>query len=235
MGDDAVYISSDINALSELAHSYTILEDHEMVVIDEGKFSIFMAGKQVERASQQIEKDTVLHELGSFTSFTEKEIFEIPSVLENVFSGRVDFEKKIIHNETLKELAESDVKRICIIASGSSSYAGNIGCYFFRKFAGIESQTIISSEFLSDVFLPDSQALYIFLSQSGETADVRESMKIVKAKGGKTFGIVNVVGSTIARMADAGLYSHAGVEVGVASTKNVIAQVAVLLLIALAL
>ena len=88
-----------------------------------------------------------------------------------------------------------------------------MGGYFFRKFASLPCETIISSEFLSDTFIPEKKTLYIFLSQSGETADVRESMKIVKAKGCMTFGIVNVVGSTIARMADYGLYSHAGVEV----------------------
>jgi glutamine---fructose-6-phosphate transaminase (isomerizing) len=93
----------------------------------------------------------------------------------------------------------------------------------------------ISSEFLSDTFFPDNKTLYVFLSQSGETADVRESLKIVKEHGCLTFGIVNVVGSTIARLTDMGLYSHAGVEIGVASTKNAIAQVAIMLMMALAL
>jgi len=110
-----------------------------------------------------------------------------------------------------------------------------IGSYLFKDLAGIPVQVTISSEFLVDTFIPDEKALYVFLSQSGETADVRESLKIVKAKGCLTFGIVNVVGSTIARLTDMGLYSHAGVEVGVASTKNVIAQVAVLLMMALSL
>jgi len=87
-----------------------------------------------------------------------------------------------IHNETLEELSDLDIERICIISSGSSYYAGDIGSYFFRKFSGISASAVISSEFLSDVFLPDSKTLYVFLSQSGETADVRESMKIVKAK-----------------------------------------------------
>jgi len=161
-----------------------------------------MAGKQIERVSEKIDASQVIDELGNFNSFTEKEIFDIPSVLENVFSGRIDFEKKQINNETLEALGDLDIKRICIVSSGSSYYAGDMGCYFFRKFAGIPCQAIISSEFLSDVFLPDDTTLYVFLSQSGETADVRESMKIVKAKGCMTFGVVNVVGSTIARMAD---------------------------------
>lgn len=232
---DGTYISSDVNALASLAQTYTILEDHEMVVLQDKKYSIYLSGKQVERASQEVEEAQKIDELWSFTSYTEKEIFDIPWVLENVFSGRIDFENKEIKNETLDALSDLDIDRICIISSGSSYYAGEIGGYFFRKFSSLPCQAIISSEFLADTFIPEKKTLYIFLSQSGETADVRESMKIVKAKGGITFWIVNVVGSTIARMADYGLYSHAGVEVWVASTKNVIAQVGVLLIMALAL
>ena len=232
---DGVYISSDVNALATLAESYTILEDHEMVVIEWKKYSIYMAGKQVERASQEVDEALIIDELWDFSSYTEKEIFEIPTVLENVWSGRIHFEKKEIHSETLEALWELEIDRICIIGSGSSSYAGDMGCYFLRKFAGIPSQVAIPSEFLVDTFIPEAKTLYVFLSQSGETADVRESMKIVQAKGCMTFGVVNVVGSTIARMADMWLYSHAGVEVWVASTKNVIAQVWVLLTMALSL
>lgn len=206
-----------------------------MVVISGGKYAVFMSGEQIERAEEKVEASQKIDELGDFSSYTEKEIFEIPSILENVFSGRINFETKEIHNETLEAISSLDIENICVISSGSSYYAGEIGCYFFRKFAGIDSRAIISSEFLADSFIPNQKTLYVFLSQSGETADVRESMKIVKAKDCITFGIVNVVGSTIARMADYGLYSHAGVEIGVASTKNVIAQVAVLLMVAMSL
>lgn len=233
--DDGIYISSDVNALSSLAENYTILEDHEMVVIRDNKFSIYMAGEQVERASQEIEESQKIDELGSFTSYTEKEIFDIPSVLENVWSWRIDFEGKQIKNETLEALGDLDIDKICIVSSGSSYYAWDIGCYFFRKFSGMNAESIISSEFLADTFIPEKKTLYVFLSQSWETADVRESMKIVKEKWCFTFWIVNVVGSTIARMADYWLYSHAWVEVWVASTKNVIAQVWVLLMMAMSL
>ncbi len=232
--NDGIYIASDVNALSSLAESYTILEDHEMVVINAWEYKVYMSGALQEKLEEKVEENNNVHELGDFTSFTEKEIYEIPNILENVFSGRIDFEKKEIHNETLDQLWDLDIHRICIVSSGSSYYAGDIGCYFFRKFAGIPAQAIISSEFLADSFIPEKKTLYVFLSQSGETADVRESMKIVKAKWCLTFWIVNVVGSTIARMADYGLYSHAGVEIWVASTKNVIAQVGVLLMVALA-
>lgn len=153
-----------------------------MVVISHGDYKVYMAGTLQEKKIEQIEESESVHELGDFTSFTEKEIFEIPNILENVFSGRIDFEKKEIKNETLERLIEGNYENICMIASGSSYYASQIGAYFFRHFAGIQAQAIISSEFLSDTFIPESKTLYVFLSQSGETADVRESMKIVQAK-----------------------------------------------------
>lgn len=171
-----------MNALSSLAENYTILEDHEMVVISGGKYKVYMAGAVQEKTQEKIDSNDDIHELGDFSSFTEKEIYEIPNILENVFSGRIDFEGKEIKNETLDALTDLDIERICIVSSGSSYYAGDTGCYFFRYFAGMPAEAIISSEFLSDSFIPDKKTLYIFLSQSGETADVRESMKIVKEK-----------------------------------------------------
>ena len=233
--DDGVYISSDVNALSKVAHSYVTLEDYEMVVVKDKTYKIYSAGEMVSRDASEMDIDYDAGDMGNFTSYTEKEIFEIPEVLENVFNGRINFQDKSINNETLNELNEHDIERIVIIASGSSYYAGLIGSYWFRDLAGIPVSVVISSEFLCDSFLPDDKALYVFLSQSGETADVRESLKIVKAKGCLTFGIVNVVGSTIARLADMWLYSHAWVEVWVASTKNVIAQVGIMLMMSLSM
>lgn len=233
--EDGVFISSDVNALASVAESYVTLEDNEMVVIHDRAYEVFMAGDSVEKSSQDMDIEYDIDELGSFSSYTEKEIHDIPTVLENVFKGRINFDDKTIHNETLEELAEHDIERIEIISSGSSYYAGMIGSYLMKDLAGIPVQVTISSEFLADIFLPSEKTLYVFLSQSWETADVRESLKIVKAKGCLTFGIVNVVGSTIASLTDMWLYSRAGVEVGVASTKNVIAQIAVLLMMAVSL
>lgn len=232
---EGVFISSDVNALASVAESYVTLEDHEMVVIQDKKFQIYMAGNSIERKTQEMDVKYDVDELGAFSSYTEKEIHDVPTVLENVFNGRINFTDKAVHNETLEELWEHDIQRIEIISSGSSYYAWMIGSYLMKDLAGIPVQVTISSEFLADVFLPDQKTLYVFLSQSWETADVRESLKIVKAKWCLTFGIVNVVGSSIARLTDMWLYSHAGIEIGVASTKNVIAQVAVLLMMALSL
>ncbi|MDD3302588.1 MAG: glutamine--fructose-6-phosphate transaminase (isomerizing) [Candidatus Gracilibacteria bacterium] len=237
-----IFLASDINALSGVASEFVQMEDNEIVIIKEGKYTIFSSNyttsdnlSKISRNSEKIEKNFKKAEKGKFETFTEKEIFEIPEVIENVFKGRINFDTRTIHNETLQELNEHDIERIEIIASGSSYFAGYVGTYWFREIAGIPAEARISNEFLYDRFLPDPKTLYIFMSQSGETADVRECLKMVKSKGCLTFGIVNVVGSTIARMCDMGLFSHAGTEIGVASTKNIIGQLGVLILLAVSI
>nr|MDD3720563.1 glutamine--fructose-6-phosphate transaminase (isomerizing) [Candidatus Gracilibacteria bacterium] len=235
INDKDIFLASDINALSGVANEFVQMEDNEVVIIENGNFSIFSNLSEVCRDCEKIEKNQKKSEKGKYDTFTEKEIHEIPEVIENVFKGRINFETKSIHNETLEDLNEHDIERIEIIASGSSYFAGQVGTYWFRELAGIPTEVRISNEFLYDTFIPNSKTLYIFMSQSGETADVRECLKMVKSKGCLTFGIVNVVGSTIARMCDMGLFSHAGAEIGVASTKNIIGQLGVLILMALSL
>ncbi len=189
----------------------------------------------MEKDREKITEEFQTASIGNFETFTEKEINEIPEVFMNALKGRINFDTETITNETLDMLGDHEIERIEIIASGSSYFAGVVGASWFKEIAHIPCEVRISSEFLYDTFLPNKKTLYVFMSQSGETADVRESLKMVKEKGCLTFGIVNVVGSTIARMCEMGLYTHSGVEVGVASTKNIIGQLAVLILMALAL
>ncbi|MDC0506244.1 glutamine--fructose-6-phosphate transaminase (isomerizing) [Candidatus Gracilibacteria bacterium] len=233
--DDGTYISSDIGAISQVASSFISLEDGETVVVTDGKPHVYSLGKKVIKSVEVIDQTTAKADKGNFETFTEKEIAEVPQILRNVFQGRIDFANKTIKNDTLDELNSYEIENIEIIASGSSYFAGEVGKYWFRDLAGIPTEVRISSEFLYDTFIPNKKTLYIFLSQSGETADVRESVKIVQQKGCLTFGIVNTVGSTIARMCDLGLYTHCGIEVGVASTKNIVGQYGVLLLMAMSL
>ena len=185
--------------------------------------------------SEKIDDNFEVAEKWSFPTFTEKEIHDVPWVIENVFKWRINFEEKTITNETLKELANYEIENIEIIASGSSYFAGQVWAHWFTSLAWIKTETRISSEFLYDTFLPNKKTLYIFISQSWETADVRECIKMVKNSWCLTFWIVNVVGSTIARMCDMWLYSHSWIEVWVASTKNIIWQYWVLLLMALSM
>lgn len=233
--DDGTYISSDINALSQVADQFVSLEDGETVVIENGKTSVYSMWKEVFKTVETIDKTYGVAEKWIFETFTEKEIAEVPQILRNVFQWRINFETKEITNDTLKELDWYDIENIEIIASGSSYFAGEVGKYWLRDLAEIPTEVRISSEFLYDTFLPNKKTLYIFLSQSWETADVRECVKMVQKKWCLTFGVVNTVWSTIARMCDLGLYTHCWIEVGVASTKNIVWQYAVLLLLALSL
>ena len=233
VGDDACFLSSDINALSNHCWEFFTLEDNEIVVIENWKHKIFNLWKEVNRKSEEMTAEFQMAKKGDFETFTEKEINEAPEVLLNSLKWRINFENKTITSETLDELAELDIENIEIIASGSSYFAWVTASYWFKELAWMPCNVRISSEFLYDTFLPNKKTLYVFISQSGETADVRESVKIVKEKWCLTFGLVNVVGSTVAKMCDYGLYTHSGIEVWVASTKNVIWQLAVLLLMSL--
>ncbi len=229
IGENGVFLSSDINAISNVAHEFTTLEDNETVELKNGNYTVYSLGEVVKKETEEVDDRFEKADKGIFETFTEKEIHEIPSVLRNALKGRINFETKEINNETLSALNEYDIDNIEIIASGSSYFAWVVGASWFKEVAQIKAEVRISSEFLYETFIPSKRTLYIFMSQSGETADVREWLKMVKQKGCLTFGIVNVVGSTIARMCDMGLYSHSGIEIWVASTKNIVAQLAVLL------
>jgi len=233
VADDACFLSSDINALSNHCHEFFTLEDNEIVVLENWKHKIFNLWKEVNREWEEMSQEFATAEKWKFETFTEKEINEAPDVLLNALKGRINFEEKTITSETLTELNELDIEQIEIVASGSSYFAWVTASYWFKELAWMPCDVRISSEFLYDTFLPNKKTLYVFISQSGETADVRESVKIVKEKGCLTFWLVNVVGSTVAKMCDFGLYTHSGIEIWVASTKNVIGQLSVLLLMAL--
>lgn len=163
-----------------------------------------------------------------------KEIHEQGEVLRNVFAGRIDFGSRVIKNITLDEVSGLGFERVHIIASGTSYHAGCLGKQYLEHLADMPTEVTVSTEFKYGKQFIDKKTLYVFISQSGETADSLESMKIVNERGGYTFGIVNVPGSSIARLAKSGLFTHAGVEVGVASTKAFTAQIATVLMLALA-
>lgn len=231
----SVFLSSDINALSEMADEFITLDDNETVVIKNWQCEIFSLWKKVEKESETIDDNFYKSNIWDFETFTEKEINEIPEVIENVFKWRINFDTKSINNETLNQLNEYEIEKIEIVASGSSFFAGQVWTYWLKSLAWIETNVRISNEFLYDKLLNTKKTLFIFLSQSWETADVRECLKMVKEKWWLSFWIVNVVWSTIARMCDLWLYCHSWMETWVASTKNIVAQLAVLILISISL
>ncbi len=235
LGKNWVFLSSDINAVSNVAVEFTTLEDNETVVIKNWKYDVFALWNKVEKDFEEIDDRFETADKWLFETFTEKEIHEIPTVLRNSLKWRVDFETRTIKNETLSQLNEYDIERIEIIASGSSYFAWVVWASWFKELSDLQTEARISSEFLYEKFIPNKNTLYIVISQSWETADLRECLKMIKQKDCLSFGIVNVVWSTIARMCDMGLYTHSGIEVWVASTKNVIGQLWVLLTMAISL
>lgn len=230
-----VFLSSDLNALSKVATEFTFLEDNETIVIKNWDYKVFSMWEEVSKTHQKIDENVEIADRWKFETFTEKEIFEIPSVLRNALNWRIDFETKTITNKTLDELNELDIDNIEIIASWSSYFAWVVWKSWFEQLSWIRTTVQISSEFLYETFIPNKKTIYIFISQSWETADVREWVKMVKQKWCLTFWIVNVVGSTIARMCDMWLYTHSWIEIWVASTKNIVWQLATLLLMSLSM
>lgn len=229
------YVSSDRRSLGGLVDETVTLEDGDMFCIENGHYRIVNNGVELVRNKESITEEDQATELGDFPHFMLKEIYEQGKVVDHVFAGRVDFREKTIKNNTLDEIIAQGFERVHIIASGTSYHAGLLGKQYLENLAHLPTDVTVSTEFKYGKKFIDDKTLYIFVSQSGETADSLESLKIVNDHGGYTFGIVNVPGSSIARLAKSGLFTHAGVEVGVASTKAFTAQIATFLTLALAL
>ncbi len=228
------FFASDVQALAGYAEDVVFLDDGDLVhVTAAGEYSIRSERALVSRPFERIETEHLAAERGEFEHFMLKEIFEQPKVAKAVFQGRVDFSDLVLNASAFEDLRDVEIERVKFIACGTSYNAGWAGSYFFRELAGMDATVEIASEFLNAPVQIDSKTLYVFVSQSGETADSIEPLKFVKAQGGKTFGVVNVVGSTISRLTDFGLFTRAGTEVGVASTKAFTAQLATILLLAL--
>ncbi len=227
------YLSSDSNAIANITDHYIPIDDHEMVVISKNSYKIINAEKEVKKEKIESIAYNTESEMWAFKHFMEKEIFEVPNIIENILGWRIDFNSWEIKSNALSKLDLKGIEKIEIIASGTSYNAWYCGTYLFEELAWIPAQIHISTEFKYKKQFINDKTLYIFISQSGETADSLECLKIVKNKWWKTFWIVNVVGSSIARLCDNGLYTHCGIEVWVAATKSFIWQLLTILIIAL--
>ncbi len=228
------FLSSDPNALKESCDNFIALEDWEIVVIKDETFNIFdLDNKILEKNLIKLENTKKEDELWNFKHYMLKEIFEIPKILQNSIAWRIDFLKKEITSKTLKDLLNKKINKIEIIASWTSYNAWMVAKNWFEELADLETNVIVSTEFKYKKHFINKKTLYIFISQSWETADSLECLKIVKNKWWLTFWVVNVVWSSIARLTDFWLYTHSWTEVWVASTKAFIGQLWVLLTMAL--
>lgn len=236
IGSNGYYIASDVTPILPFTKQVTFLDDEEVADINLSNLKIFnIKDEVVNKNTIQIDWDKKKAQKGGFENFMLKEIFDQPAVFEDAIRGRFDMKEGTAHLGGLNMMDEEmrKIKRIVIIACGTASYAGMIGKYAFERLAGISTEVDTSSEFRYRDPVVNESVLVFALSQSGETLDTLVALREAKRKGAVVRGIVNVVGSTIAREAGAGTYIHAGPELAVASTKAFTNIVVVLLLYAL--
>ena len=233
IGDGEFFMASDATPIIEYTRNVTYLKDGEIAYIKDGKLSI-KTTENVEQIPyiQTLEMNLEAIEKGGYTHFMLKEIHEQPRSIYDSLRGRFDPITGMFAMRSLKEYEGKikNLKRIVIVGCGTSWHAGLVGEYLFEDIARIPVEVEYASEFRyrNPVIGPDD--LVIAISQSGETADTLAAIQLAKEKGATILGLCNVVGSSIPRASDAGAYTHAGPEIGVASTKAFTAQVAVLTL-----
>jgi glucosamine--fructose-6-phosphate aminotransferase (isomerizing) len=236
VGDGEYFVASDASAILEHTRSVVYLDDGEMVVLKRDGYRVRnLTETHVDKPVNQIEWDLATIERGGFAHFMLKEIFEQPDSLTNTLRGHLLEEEGTARLRGLN-LADEELKRferIIITACGTSWHAGLIGEYMIEELARVPVEVEYASEFRYRNPVLDDRCLVIAISQSGETADTLAAIREGKRRGARAIGLVNVVGSTIAREVDGGLYLRAGPEIGVASTKAFNSQVGALAMFAL--
>jgi glucosamine--fructose-6-phosphate aminotransferase (isomerizing) len=238
LGDGEYYVASDVSAILAHTREVVYLDDGDVAVLTRDGYTILnQRAQQLERRVSKIDWDLDQIERGGFDHFMLKEIFEQPATVENCMRGRLLPEQGTSKlgglNMTDEELLRFD--NILITACGTSWHSALIGEHMLENLARIPVEVEYASELRYRNPIVTDKTLCIVISQSGETADTLAAMREAKARGARTYGIVNVVGSTIARESDGGIYVHAGPEIGVASTKAFTSQVIALLLFTLKL
>jgi len=231
IGEGENIIASDAVAVLPYTKKVIYLNDNEMAVLTENNYSIKnFNGEVVEKVIDEIKWTATEIEKKGYKHFMLKEIFEQPGAVENTLRGRIDDKNNI---KLTVDINFNSIKRIIIVACGTSWHSALIGKYLIEKIAGFPVEVDYASEFRYRNPIVSKDDLLLVISQSGETADVLAALKEAQNKGAKTLGIINVVGSTVAREVDSGIYLHAGPEIGVASTKAFTCQVTALLLLSL--
>ena len=240
VGEEEFFIASDASPFIEYTNNAIYLEDGEMAVVrrDKGvKVRNIKDDALVDPYIQELQLNLEQIEKNGFDHFMLKEIYEQPSAITDTYRGRLLVDEGIIRMAGVDDNLERflNAKRIVIVACGTSWHAGLVAEYIFEDLARIPVEVEYASEFRYRNPIINSDDIVIAISQSGETADTMAAIKLAKEKGAFVFGVCNVVGSSISRETNAGAYTHAGPEIGVASTKAFTTQITVLTLMALKL
>lgn len=240
VGDDEFFVASDATPFIEFTNNAIYLEDEEMAIIRLGRevrVRKIKGDSLVQPYIQELQLNLEQIEKGGYEHFMLKEIYEQPSVIKDTYRGRLLAKEGIIKLGGLEDHIQKFINadRIIIVACGTSWHAGLVAEYIFEDLARIPVEVEYASEFRYRNPIITENDVVIAISQSGETADTLAAIKLAKEKGAFVYGVCNVVGSTISRETHSGTYTHAGPEIGVASTKAFTTQITVLTMIALKL
>lgn len=237
-GEDETFLASDAAALLAHTRDVTFLENGDLASLTTAGSTIWdHNGEQVERPHHRINWDPVQIEKGGYKHFMLKEIHEQAQALQDTFSGRVDFERRAIDLDSLGPLADPEtlagIERIHLLACGTSWHSALVGKFFIEQLARVPVEVDYGSEYRYRDPIVNDRVLAIGISQSGETADTLSAMGAARERGGRLAAISNVVGSQATRVAEGVVYTNAGPEIGVASTKAFTTQLEALYLLAL--
>ncbi|GGH28937.1 glutamine--fructose-6-phosphate transaminase (isomerizing) [Sphingobacterium alkalisoli] len=238
IGDHEHFLGSDASPMLAYTKEVVYINDYELAIVKPDELILKNLGNErVTPFVQKLDLDLAAIEKGGYDHFMLKEIFEQPKTIYDSFRGRLDVEHNTILLSGLDSIKDKllAARRIIIVACGTSWHAGLLAEYIIEELCRVNVEVEYASEFRYRNPIITSEDVIIAISQSGETADTLVALENAKKQGATIFGLVNVVGSSIARISDAGAYTHAGPEIGVASTKAFTAQLAVLQLFALKL
>jgi glucosamine--fructose-6-phosphate aminotransferase (isomerizing) len=236
IGDDEYFVASDAAAVLEHTRSVVYLDDGDIAVLTEEGYRVLDGDSEdLQRPVSAIDWEVGAIELAGYPHFMLKEICEQADSVASTLRGRLVFEEGTarLNGLNLPPHEADKIRRIVILACGTSWHAGLVGRHVIEELAAIPVDVEYASEYRYKTQIAVPGTLTIAISQSGETADTLEAMRVARALGSRLIGIVNVVGSTIARECDGGIYLHAGPEIGVASTKAFTSQIVALLLLGL--
>jgi glucosamine--fructose-6-phosphate aminotransferase (isomerizing) len=234
IGEDEFFLASDIPAVLPYTRKMVLLENHQSVRIDRNGVKLFNKdGQEIPPKISVIEWSPAVAEKSGYKHFMLKEIFEQPRAISDTLKGTYSLEegRVFLPSAGLEEMEE--IEGIKIVACGTSWHAGLIGKYLIERWAKIPTEAEIASEFRYREPLINKKTLVICISQSGETADTLAALRLSKAHGARTLAVANVVGSSIVRESEGVIYTHAGPEIGVASTKAFTTQIIVMTLLAI--
>ncbi|WP_306534448.1 glutamine--fructose-6-phosphate transaminase (isomerizing) [Geobacter sp.] len=233
LGAGEFFVASDIPAILSHTREMVFLEDGEMAIFRNGTPSFSrVSGEPLEKASRHIDWSPLMAEKGGYKHFMLKEIFEQPRAVRDTIAGRLREEQGDVYLEDLKLTDEElrGIDRICIVACGTSWHAALVGKFLLEEHCRLPVEVDIASEFRYRNPVVNDRTLMVLISQSGETADTLAAMREGKARGARNVAVCNVVDSSIAREAAGVVYTHAGPEIGVASTKAFVTQLVALYL-----